>query len=227
MFGLFGSLKDIVPVIEQLTRLPGQAVARIGLVLQLLLLISGGALVRRSGSFLGYIVLIGGLLFGVATALFAWRRRRLEKAVDKWVMDRMRTMVGDTGQVRLDYSETYQGHNPAESHGVILNQDGTTFTSSRPTDTSEGRTYSHVDTADAAQQRQLRHDAMLEAQDLRDTWLPRVEAAQRSAVAAVGGLVNAPYLKDDLRITLVSGLVAVIGLPLGFFLLILAAFALL
>ncbi len=227
MFGLFGSLKDIVPVIEQLTRLPGQAVARMGLLLQLLLLISGGVLVHRDGSFLGYLVLIGGIVFGVATAVFAWRRRRLENAVDKWVMSRMRTMVGDTGQVRVDYSETYQGQKPSESHGVILNEDGTTFTSSRTSDESDARTYSRVGTADEAQQRQLRHDAMLEAQDIRDTWMPRVEAAQRAAVAAAGGLVNAPYLKDDLRITLVSGLVAVIGLPLGFFLLILAAFALL
>ncbi|MBE6484061.1 MAG: hypothetical protein E7Z96_04680 [Actinomycetaceae bacterium] len=210
-----------------MTRLPGQAVARTGLLLQLLLLVSGGVLIHRDGSFLGYLVLIGGLVFGVATAVFAWRRRRLENAVDKWVMSRMRTMVGDTGQVRVDYSETYQGQKPSESHGVILNEDGTTFTSSRTSDESDARTYSRVGTADEAQQQQLRHDAMLEAQDIRDTWMPRVEAAQRAAIAAAGGLVNAPYLKDDLRITLVSGLVAVIGLPLGFFLLILAAFALL
>ena len=35
-------------------------------------------------------------------------------------------------------------------------------------------------------------------------FLPRVEAAQRAALAALGGPVRAPYLRDDLRVTLVA-----------------------
>ncbi|QDB78890.1 hypothetical protein FE251_05520 [Georgenia wutianyii] len=52
-------------------------------------------------------------------------------------------------------------------------------------------------------------------------WLPRVEAAQRAAVRAAGGTVNAPYLKDDLRVTLVAFLGTVAAIPLG----VLGAFA--
>jgi len=52
-------------------------------------------------------------------------------------------------------------------------------------------------------------------------WFPRVEAAQRAAVRAAGGTVNAPYLKDDLRVTLVAFLGTVAAIPLG----VLGAFA--
>mgnify|MGYP001815729512 CR=1 FL=1 len=45
--------------------------------------------------------------------------------------------------------------------------------------------------------------------------LPRVEAAQRAALAAAGGPIQAPYLKDDLRITLVALLATLAAIPLG------------
>ena len=61
------------------------------------------------------------------------------------------------------------------------------------------------------------HDAAAEAAQLRETWMPRIEAAQRSAIAAAGGLVNAPYLKDDLRVTLLSGIFTLLSIPLGVF----------
>jgi hypothetical protein len=46
-------------------------------------------------------------------------------------------------------------------------------------------------------------------------FLPRVEAAQRAALAAAGGPVRAPYLKDDLRVTLVALLGTLAAVPLS------------
>ena len=46
-------------------------------------------------------------------------------------------------------------------------------------------------------------------------FLPRVEAAQRAARFAAGGTVQAPYLKDDIRVTLVALLATLVVVPLG------------
>lgn len=48
-------------------------------------------------------------------------------------------------------------------------------------------------------------------------FLPRVEAAQRAARRAAGGTVQAPYLKDDIRITLVALLATLASIPLASF----------
>lgn|SRR5690554_3647944 len=58
-------------------------------------------------------------------------------------------------------------------------------------------------------------------------WFPRVEAAQRSLLRAAGGPVNAPYLRDDLRVTLVAFLGTVLAIPLGLLGAFMSAFALL
>jgi hypothetical protein len=46
-------------------------------------------------------------------------------------------------------------------------------------------------------------------------YFPRIEAAQRALVLAAGGTVNAPYLKDDLRVTLVALLGTLAAIPIG------------
>lgn len=46
-------------------------------------------------------------------------------------------------------------------------------------------------------------------------FLPRVEAAQRAAVAAAGGTVHAPYLKDDLRWTIAALVGTLAAIPLS------------
>lgn len=58
-------------------------------------------------------------------------------------------------------------------------------------------------------------------------WFPRVEAAQRALLRAAGGPVNAPYLRDDLRVTLVAFLGTVAAIPLGVLGAFVCAFALL
>jgi hypothetical protein len=46
-------------------------------------------------------------------------------------------------------------------------------------------------------------------------FMPRVEAAQRAAVAAAGGHVHAPYLRDDLRITIAALVGTLAAIPLA------------
>ena len=46
-------------------------------------------------------------------------------------------------------------------------------------------------------------------------FLPRVEAAQRAALRAAGGPVQAPYLRDDLRVTIVAMLGTIAAVPLS------------
>jgi len=70
-------------------------------------------------------------------------------------------------------------------------------------------------------------DAMEEGRVRSARWFPRVEAAQRSLLRAAGGTVNAPYLRDDLRVTLVALLGTVAAIPLGVLGAFMCAFALL
>ena len=45
--------------------------------------------------------------------------------------------------------------------------------------------------------------------------LGRVDQAQRALMTAVGGPVNAPYLRDDLRVTLAAALGMFVAIPIG------------
>ncbi|TDE89945.1 hypothetical protein EXU48_18625 [Occultella glacieicola] len=57
--------------------------------------------------------------------------------------------------------------------------------------------------------------------------LARVDQAQRALLAAAGGPVGAPYLKDDLRVTLAAALGVFVAVPLGALLAIILALVLL
>ena len=46
-------------------------------------------------------------------------------------------------------------------------------------------------------------------------YFPRIEAAQRAGLLAAGGPVNAPYLRDDLRVTFVALVGTLAAVPLG------------
>ncbi|WP_182354042.1 hypothetical protein [Flaviflexus huanghaiensis] len=83
--------------------------------------------------------------------------------------------------------------------------------------TQDGRTLSEDDA------RQRFQDASFEASQRTARFMPRVHAAQRAAIAVAGGTVEAPYLKDDLRVTIVSGILTALAGPFGFLLLIVTA----
>ena len=46
-------------------------------------------------------------------------------------------------------------------------------------------------------------------------FFPRIEAAQRAGLRAAGGPVNAPYLRDDLRVTLAALIGTLVAIPLA------------
>lgn len=57
--------------------------------------------------------------------------------------------------------------------------------------------------------------AMAEGSVRTARYFPRIEAAQRAGLLAAGGPVNAPYLRDDLRVTIAALLGTVAAIPLA------------
>ncbi len=224
MFLTPGSLKDLLPFIERITRGPGRSLVGNALVVNGLLVALVFALGGDAGTFL--TVLLGGVsAFGLVSALvFAWRRKRLKDAVDRWQESSGRvvssasdsrpegaegkTGEGGVGEGKNGSGGVDEGDSPSREI-VVIDQSGRRESAPPPKD----------DFADSEEtiERDRLHDAAAEAAQLRETWMPRIEAAQRSAIAAAGGLVNAPYLKDDLRVTLLSGIFTLLSIPLGVF----------
>lgn len=239
---MYGALKDFLPIVEQLTRLPGKLLARSAALASLVALILGWLVLRSSSGFFSALPFAVGVL-GLASALFfGWRRYRLEKAVAEWVEDTVNTFDGEGRTQAVDYSAMYEGQAPSESQEIlVIDEDGNESTAgfdgtgARAGTGAGGNFASDNPTSDpftmfgslAPDQAQRQHDAKMEATQLRDTWMPRVEAAQRAAIAAAGGTVNAPYLKDDLRVTIVSAILSGLAIPAATFFAFVAFFALL
>lgn len=233
MFPSYGGLKDIVPIVEQLTRLPGRVLLQAASLFSIILTWLGYLVARHATTFVGWIPLAIGIVCVVITAVFGVRRYQLHLAVDQW-MENERTMLDAQSETTgVDYSDIYAGEAPSDSHDVVvLNEDGTTYSgpstsnpsTSRPFENPEEQPGRSVPAQDSHAQRM--HDARLESEQRRDTWMPRVEAAQRAAIAVAGGTVNAPYLKSDLRITIVSALLTMAVVPTAIFFSIVALFAL-
>ena len=207
MFLSAGSLKDVLPLVEEMTRGPGKSLVRTAALVDSTLLALGALLARRGVGAFSVLVLALGAVFGAGILVFAIRRARLEARVEEWKRAGRDTVAGDTASSSTDYSDRYRDAAPSDSHEVVV---------------IDGAPRS--DEADPADDRA--RAARAEA-GLRDTWMPRIDAAQRSAIAAAGGVVNAPYLRDDLRITILSALVAAVAVPVGSFFAILAVLALL
>lgn len=207
MFLSAGSLKDVLPLVEEMTRGPGKSLVRTAALVDSTLLALGALLARRGVGAFSVLVLALGAVFGAGILVFAIRRARLESRVEQWKRAGRATVAGEAASSSTDYSDRYRDAEPSDSHEVVV---------------IDGAPRS--DEADPADDRA--RAARAEA-GLRDTWMPRIDAAQRSAIAAAGGVVNAPYLRDDLRITILSALVAAVAVPVGSFFAILAVLALL
>jgi hypothetical protein len=207
MFLSAGSLKDVLPLVEEMTRGPGKSLVRTAALVDSTLLALGALLARRGVGAFSVLVLALGAVFGAGILVFAIRRARLESRVEQWKRAGRATVAGEAASSSTDYSDRYRDAAPSDSHEVVV---------------IDGAPRS--DEADPADDRA--RAAWAEA-GLRDTWMPRIDAAQRSAIAAAGGVVNAPYLRDDLRITILSALVAAVAVPVGSFFAILAVLALL
>ena len=110
---MYGALKDFLPIVEQLTRLPGKLLARSAALASLVALILGWLVLRSSSGFFSALPFAVGVL-GLASALFfGWRRYRLEKAVAEWVEDTVNTFDGEGGTQAVDYSAMYEGQAPS------------------------------------------------------------------------------------------------------------------
>ena len=225
MFGA-GSLKDAVPMVEEFSRGAARSQVRIAAIVDALLIAFGLLLARSSDGLLSGLPLIVGVLAAVPTALFAWRRRRLENQVSRWKAAKANTLEGESAEAGVDHSPMFEGQEPSSSREVsIIDEDGNEWSmpghgqgprraDQGPRDGSSASVGGDADAA-RADEAQRMHDAALEGQELRNTWMPRVEAAQRAAIAAAGGTVNAPYLKDDLRMTLASYMGMLAGTPIA------------
>ena len=184
-----GSLNFLLPVIERLTRLPGRVLAiASGCVSSLALFVGWGA-GRSSGTVWGWWPFVMALVFAGFVGLFAVLRFRLARAVDATI-DRLTTAATGTSDV------------------TVLNEDGSVV----------GTSHSFDDEVARVQAAQRRADAAREAANKRPVFLPRIEAAQRAAIAGAGGVEKAPYLKDDLRLTIVSAVMSLAAIPVGIFL---------
>ena len=207
MFLSAGSLKDVLPLVEEMTRGPGKSLVRTAALVDSTLLALGALLARRGVGAFSVLVRALGAVFGAGLLVFAIRRARLESRVEEWKRAGRATVAGEAASSSTDYSDRYRDAAPSDSHEVVVINGAPRSDEADPAD----------DRARAA-----RAEA-----GLRDTWMPRIDAAQRSAIAAAGGVVNAPYLRDDLRITILSALVAAVAVPVGSFFAILAVLALL
>lgn len=230
MFPQYGTLKDIVPLAEGLSRLPGKLLWRTAALFSMAVMVMGWSIAQHATGFGAWLPFTLGALGLVISLFFAWRRYRLERAVTQWLTDMQSTVNGQTLGSTTDYSPMFDGPPSSSTDISIIDEDGTPLgedAGSGPAENAgNGRDASgYAESVDSAAQRNF--DAMMEETQRRDTWMPGIEAAQRAAVAAAGGTVNAPFLRDDLRITLVSAIATGAVIPIEVFIGIFAFFALL
>lgn len=99
-----------------------------------------------------------------------------------------------------------QTHDLDLHHTVTAGRGEVVVVDSHGQDPTRHALQDEVDTLDAA---------MAEGAVRTARFLPRVEAAQRAALVAAGGRVRAPYLADDLRVTIVALLGTLAAVPLS------------
>ncbi|MDO4887168.1 MAG: hypothetical protein Q3979_00445 [Actinomycetaceae bacterium] len=216
-----GALKDVLPVIEGLTRGPGKSLVRASLLADAFLIVLGLVVARYQPGFFSTFLFIVACLLTWATAIFAVRTQLLASRIDRWREQGGVTVVEQptADSEPSDSQDSPAGPFPLEA--IVIDEDG------RPYSSSSQRRPAGSGDEDRARLAAEREQAARQAAQPRDTWMPGLEAAQRAAIAAAGGLVNAPYLKGDLRITVVSGLISALAIPLAAFFSIIAFFVLL
>ncbi|QJC21890.1 hypothetical protein [Arcanobacterium buesumense] len=184
-----GSLNYLLPIIERVIRFPGKLLVIVAGSITTLSLIAGWFAGRESNTFLAWWPFMVSVLFACAVGVFAVLRFRLARAVDSVIDTFTQTTAGAT-------------------EVSIINPDGS------PVDSTP---YSFDDEIIRIEAQQRLMSAQAEAAHKRKVMFPRIEAAQRAAIASAGGIENAPYLRDDLRITLLSALASFAAIPVCFF----------
>jgi len=202
MFMRYGGLKDLLPIFEQISRTPGRLLIEVAAGASLLSTGLGYLVLARSDGPLSWLPLAFGILGIVVTAFFGWRRHQLQTAVEKWKS----TNAAGTTTSFVNSSDT------TGQEVIVLDESGTELPRS--------------DSSLADPELQRQREAQIQSSNRRETWMPGVEAAQRAAIAAAGGTANAPYLKPDLRVTLVSAIATMLAIPISTFFAIVALISL-
>ncbi|USR78751.1 hypothetical protein [Arcanobacterium pinnipediorum] len=184
-----GSLNYLLPIIERFTRLPGKILVGASGVVTAVSLIVGWFAGRAATTWIGWWPFAVSMFFALAVVTFAVLRFRLERAVDATI-EKLTGSVADSTAV------------------TIIDENGNLVGNSH---------YSFDDEVQRVRNAQRQADAQAEAARKRNVFLARVEAAQRAGIAGAGGVENAPYLRDDLRITIVTALLSIVAIPAGFF----------
>lgn len=206
MSPIAGSLSVLLPVVERVTRAPGKILVLAATTCDVVLLILGFVAGRSAGG-AAWIPFSVGVLLALFTTTFAVLRHRLEKGVEA------------TAQ-RIATSETTIYH--AQS-GKATNTPSSSRELSIPSNHENPLPEGMEEEIKRARNLQRQADARRESALRKETFLPRIEAAQRAAIAAAGGTHNAPYLKDDVRITLISALGTAALIPIATFMVLIAA----
>lgn len=147
-----------------------------------------------------------GVVFTAILVFFAVRRDRLEKRLDTYIETECRHADHLS---QLD-NAALSGANADE---IVIDEDGRIISDPEMWALKE---------ESLLQAQQRRADAEREAAIVKTTFLPNLEAAQRAAIAAAGGVENVPHLQDDLRWTIASAFTTLVSLPVIGFLIVLA-----
>ncbi|WP_216402545.1 hypothetical protein [Arcanobacterium phocae] len=184
-----GSLQYLLPIIERIVRFPGKIVVVASGIITALALAMGWAAGRTAESVVSWWPFIVSVIFTVAVATFGVLRFRLAQAVDSSI-DKITQSLAGSDDV------------------TIINPDGTYV---------DANTHTFDDEVARVRASQRRLDAQAAAAYKRNVFFPRIEAAQRAAIAGAGGVENAPYLKYDVRIILLSAILSIVAIPVGIF----------
>ncbi|VEI14101.1 hypothetical protein [Trueperella bialowiezensis] len=180
-----GSLNLVLPVLERLSRAPGQALVVLSAVANAILLVVGWLAGSRQSSVSAWLPFCVGLVSTGVLVFFAVRRQRLENRLDAYLDHRVEAT--------------------ADTPAVVIDEDGNTIPGPNPAGMKQE--------AERLATRDRQRAAEAESAHRKDTFMARLEAAQRAAIAAAGGIEAAPHLKDDLRWTILSAIITLVGLP--------------
>lgn len=193
-----GSLNVFLPLIERLTRLPGRALVTFAAASNALLAFVGWQAGTHGGGAGAWIPFGACVVFSIVLVFFAIRRSRLERLLNEY-----------TEKARARYAKQTQRSESAgqisqsSGDGIIIDEYGNVLTREAGMEAEVERL--------RALERQA--DAEREAAQRRKTFLSRLEAAQRAAIAQAGGVGNVPHLQDDLRWTVLAAGITLASLP--------------
>lgn len=204
-----GSMNLFLPAIERLSRLPGKVLVAMSAAGNALLLITGWMAGQRHGGVGGWLPFGVGVVLTAVLIFFAVRRQRLESRLDAYsaqAIERYNRIMNppqNAGEISAGGGD-----------GVVIDEQGVVI----PGPNSEAMRHE----AELLKSRERQRAAELEATNRKNTFMSRLEAAQRAAIASAGGIENVPHLKDDLRWTIVSAGITLVSIPVIGFLIIVA-----